>query len=592
MPKSNFFIVISANLGHVSRSFLGQRMVLAVCVALALVPVAGAGDEDPGLGQRISRYLTDLESIKFKYREPLSSVRNERLREFYRVHLADLENLDVAQLSVPAAVDYRLFRNELEYQLALQQLEMVRDEQAKELLVGVPALIALLEQHEQRHDLEPRATAEQFVEARQVIRKGNAALDELIAAQNTSATTTAAAIRAGEAVDALLRRLDSLQRFYAGYDPLFTWWCKVPYEQLQGEIRGLRERLTKLEGSSGDKDKIIGQPIGEEAMALELRHEMIPYSPEELIQIAEREFAWCDEQMLLASRELGCGEDWRAAMELVKQRHVEPGKQPAMIRDLALEAIEFLKARNLVTIPPLCEEIWRMEMMSPERQRLNPFFLGGDTIIVSYPTDSMTHEEKLMSMRGNNEHFARATVHHELIPGHHLQMFMIDRYRPYRKAFNTPFWIEGWALYWEMLLWDKGFARSAEDRVGMLFWRKHRCARIIFSLGYQLGRMTPEECVDYLVDRVGHERLNASAEVRRSVMGGYGPLYQAAYMLGGLQLRALRSELVDSSRMSEQQFHDAILHEGPIPIAMVRALLLNKSPENTDVSQWRFADPR
>ncbi len=277
-------------------------------------------------------------------------------------------------------------------------------------------------------------------------------------------------------------------------------------------------------------------------------------------------------------------------MEAVKERHVAPGQQPAMIRDLAEEAVTFLRDRNLVTIPPLAAEVWRMEMMTPARQRLNPFFLGGDTIIVSYPTDTMTHEEKLMSMRGNNEHFARATVHHELIPGHHLQWFMMERYRPYRKVFETPFWIEGWALYWEMLLWDKGFARSPEDRIGMLFWRKHRCARIVFSLGYQLGRMTPEECVDYLVDRVGHERLNAAAEVRRSVMGGYSALYQAAYMLGGLQLRGLRQELVDSGKMSEVDFHDAILREGPIPITMVRAMLTNTPPDRANLNSWRFAD--
>ena len=61
-------------------------------------------------------------------------------------------------------------------------------------------------------------------------------------------------------------------------------------------------------------------------------------------------------------------------------------------------------------------------MMSPERQLVAPFFLGGETILVSYPTDGMTHEQKLMSLRGNNKHFARATVHHELIPGHHLQL--------------------------------------------------------------------------------------------------------------------------------------------------------------------------
>ena len=47
----------------------------------------------------------------------------------------------------------------------------------------------------------------------------------------------------------------------------------------------------------------------------------------------------------------------------------------------------------------------------------------------------MAHEDKLMSMRGNNVHFSRATVHHELIPGHHLQQFMTARYSTQRRPF-------------------------------------------------------------------------------------------------------------------------------------------------------------
>ena len=93
---------------------------------------------------------------------------------------------------------------------------------------------------------------------------------------------------------------------------------------------------------------------------------------------------------------------------------------------------------------------------------------------MSYPTDTMDHDDKLMSMRGNNIHFSRSTVFHELIPGHHLQQFMTARYNPHRRAFGTPFWTEGWALYWEMLLWDDGFPKTPENRVGMLFWRMHR----------------------------------------------------------------------------------------------------------------------
>jgi len=167
---------------------------------------------------------------------------------------------------------------------------------------------------------------------------------------------------------------------------------------------------------------------------------------------------------------------------------------------------------------------------------------------------------------------------------------MSDRYRPYRGSFETPFWVEGWALYWELNLWDHNFPRSPEDRIGMLFWRMHRCARIIFSLNYHLGKMTPQQCIDFLVDRVGHERANAEAEVRRSFTGGYGPLYQIAYMVGGLQFYNLKKELVGSGKLSEKEFHDRILQEGTIPVDMIRAILTNHPLTEAYKSSWRFAD--
>jgi uncharacterized protein (DUF885 family) len=202
----------------------------------------------------------------------------------------------------------------------------------------------------------------------------------------------------------------------------------------------------------------------------------------------------------------------------------------------------------------------------------------------------MQHEQKMMSLRGNNVHFSRATVQHELIPGHHLQGFMMDRYRTYRQLFWTPFWLEGWALYWEMQLWDLGFPRSAEDRVGMLFWRMHRCARIIFSLNFHLGKMTPQECIDMLVKMVGHELDNATAEVRRSFSGDYPPLYQAAYMVGALQFRALYRELVETGRMSARGFHDRILTSNIMPVEMVRVLLRNEKIDSDFTPGWRFYD--
>jgi uncharacterized protein (DUF885 family) len=193
-------------------------------------------------------------------------------------------------------------------------------------------------------------------------------------------------------------------------------------------------------------------------------------------------------------------------------------------------------------------------------------------------------------MRGNNPHFNRAIVHHELIPGHHLQGFMNRRYSTYRAPFRTPFWTEGWALYWELLLWDLNFAESPEDRIGMLFWRTHRYARIIFSLNYHLGNWTPQQCIDYLVNRVGHEVANAEAEVRRSFTGGYGPLYQIAYMIGGMHFYSLYQDLVENGEMSSKEFHDTILKNGSIPPRMVKSILTNEPLEKDQISDWRFSE--
>jgi uncharacterized protein (DUF885 family)/dienelactone hydrolase len=331
-------------------------------------------------------------------------------------------------------------------------------------------------------------------------------------------------------------------------------------------------------------------PVGREALMADLAREMIDYTPEQLIEIGKREMAWCRAELIKASRGMGLGDDWMAAVEKVKTLHVKPGEQPQTIQGLAWEAINYLREHDLLTIPNVATEIFGMQMMSPERQLVNPFFTGGGSISVSFPTDTMTHTAKLQSMKGNNIPFARATVHHELIPGHNLQGFMGSRYNNHR-SYGTPFWGEGWALYWELQLYERGFPKTPEDRVGFLVWRSHRCARIVFSLSYQMGQMMPQQCVDYLVANVGFERKNSEAEVLRSFNGSYAPLYQAAYLLGGIQLKQLHTEVVKGGKMPEKQFHDAIIRGGSMPIKMVRFLVTDVPVTREGAPDWKFYGP-
>ena len=533
----------------------------------------------------IEKYNQDYGSINRFYTAETSANRTARLKQLYSDNLALVDSLNFNALNHDEQIDHVLFRNYLQHELK----ELARfGRQLEEMTAIIPFAKTISDLEDTRRRLEPIDPAKTAALLTDLSKQIDATQKTLESSAAKPKRTVAN--RAVRMIASLRLTMRNWYNFHNSYDPTFTWWNAEPYKGVEDSLQKYSTFVVqKLVGiAPDDKTTIIGDPIGRAALIEELEFEMIPYTPEQLVEIANKEFEWCITEFKKASREMGFGDDYMKAIEAVKQKYVEPGKQTALIRDFAREAIDYVKKNDLVTVPQVAEETWRMEMMSPERQLVAPFFLGGETILVAYPTSTMTHEQKMMSMRGNNPHFARAVTHHELIPGHHLQQYMTRRHRPYRELFRTPFWGEGWALYWEFLLWDRGFTKTPEDKIGALFWRSHRAARIIFSLNFHLEKMTPLEAVDLLVNKVGHERENALAEVRRSFSGEYGPLYQIAYMIGGLQLYSLHRDVVDAKKMTDRNFHDAILKEGAIPIEMVRAIVTKQKLTRDQKPGWRF----
>ncbi len=565
------------------------------CIALLLLcvettraqptPLSTINPQTSDAHHLMTQYEADYGSLSRFYVVTGSPERRERFQKLTNEYLTQLQKLDFDRMNTDSRVDYILFRRDLQENLQKLSQEASEREKIKAWFPFADSIYAVEKLRRRGHVLNAQALAvnlaalgPQIAVARKEIEK----IDKLDPALIRRAESTA---------QGLQKALKSIYTFYNAYDPTFTWWLNKPYPKADSLLTAysdfFRKKSRDATPTKDDGSGIAGVAVGRDELLRQLQIEMIPYSPEELVEIANKEFAWCDRELLKASQEMGSGQNWKAAQEKVKNSYVPVGKQPEMILRLYNESVAFLKAKDLITIPPIAEETWRMTMMTPERQLVNPFFLGGEVIQISYPTDGMAHPDKLMSMRSNNPHFSRATVHHELIAGHHLQMFMNNRYKTYRH-FDTPFWVEGWALYWEMLLWDLGFPQSPEDRIGMLFWRMHRCARIIFSLNYHLGKWSPQQCIDFLVDRVGHERANAEGEVRRSFVGGYPPLYQLAYMTGGFQFLALKKELVDSGKMTYKQFHDSVMQLNEMPVEMIRAILTNQKLPKDFKTNWRF----
>ncbi|MFT7319352.1 DUF885 family protein [Congregibacter sp.] len=556
----------------------------------ALLPLVEFSRGESDLRNAIHRYVLDREAIERRYEVQYSPTRIERLSLFHQGWRERLRELNFEQLNFEGQIDYIALRNRIDYNIEMLALHEERGKQIAALLPFSSSLGKLQEDRHNRIRVQPRTAAETLDAVADELADLSAKLNTGNAGNDFGPVV---ASRAASQIEHLSEVLANWNSFYNGYDPMYNFWVPEPYERVMAGLESYRQAInTHLVGVvEGAKAPIIGDPVLAEGLRADLAVEMIPYSADELIRIGEREFAWIEEQFRLVANNMGYGDDWKAALEYTKELAPPPGEKPWRIFKIGDYSENYIENMDIITLPPLAREVWRLAMQTPERQLINPFFTGGEETRVSYPANTMMHKDKRMSMRGNTPHFNFGTVQHELVPGHHMQGFLTQRFNPHRSELSrTPFWGEGWALYWEFVLLKTDFPRNDADRIGMLFWRLHRAARIVFSLNYHLGRWSPQEAIDFLVERVGHERANAEAEVRRTTRDA--PLYQIAYMTGALQFQALYDEVMASGKMTPTEFHDAVMQGGRMPVELVRARLLGQPLSADFKSSWRFyGDP-
>ena len=380
---------------------------------------------------------------------------------------------------------------------------------------------------------------------------------------------------------------DALSR-NAQVDYLYVKW------RAETDIKHAGETIPPGPPFRPDDSGITGKPRGREGLISDLRDNMIPYTPEQLIALANKEYAWCEEEMKKASREMGYGDDWKKAVEATKETAVPPGGQPRMIMDLLDEAVAYLRANDLITVPAVAAESLHMTMMSPQQQLTSPFFLGGDHILVSYPTDTMEFDARVQSMRGNNPGFSHATAFHEMIPGHNLVGYLNQRYRDYRPSLTSggPFYGEGWPLYWELTMYELGFDQTPEQKMvrssGACTGARASSSRSTSTWACgRRGSAWTFSSTRSATSATTRWRRSAGRSNRREYQNQ--PLYQAAYLLGGLQLRGLRKELVDGGVMTNTQFHDEIMRQGNMPMALIRLAVDKTLTLTPDMDiQWKF----
>jgi len=168
------------------------------------------------------------------------------------------------------------------------------------------------------------------------------------------------------------------------------------------------------------------------------------------------------------------------------------------------------------------------------------------------------------------------TAPHETYAGHHVQgLYQMHNPRPLRKNNGISIFSEGWGLYNEQLMQETGFFPNERIHLRQLQLRLWRNARVIYDVGMHTGKLSYEEAITLMTDRVGFLRWAAQLEVDAS---SASPGYFIGYFTGMkliLEMRdTYRSKMGDKYNIRD--FHEKLLKIGNMPPSLMREALLHE----------------
>jgi len=164
-----------------------------------------------------------------------------------------------------------------------------------------------------------------------------------------------------------------------------------------------------------------------------------------------------------------------------------------------------------------------------------------------------------------------ALAHHEGLPGHHLQLSIaqeLEGLPAFRGHLRVTAWAEGWGLYSEWLAAEMGLYPDPYDDFGRLAMELWRAGRLVVDTGIHHKKWTRDQAIEWLVDNTPNSETDASTSVERYIVW---PGQATAYKMGMLEIQRLRRDAEErlGDRFDLPGFHDVILRNGPVPMAVL-----------------------
>jgi len=169
----------------------------------------------------------------------------------------------------------------------------------------------------------------------------------------------------------------------------------------------------------------------------------------------------------------------------------------------------------------------------------------------------------------------RTLAYHEAVPGHHFQISIAQELQgvPQFRTFGLfTAYTEGWALYAEQVAAEHGYLDDPYDRLGHLQAALWRATRLVVDTGMHAKRWSREQAIEYMMSTTGMTETDVTAEIERYVVW---PGQACAYMVGKLKILELRdrAKAALGERYDERAFHDVVLKNGAVPLAILERLV-------------------
>ncbi len=273
-----------------------------------------------------------------------------------------------------------------------------------------------------------------------------------------------------------------------------------------------------------------------------------------------------------ACRALRGDEDIGAALTDIQAGH--PGAEDLLgaYRRSMRDAQAFVQRHDLVSVPA------RQQLKVVE----TPVFLRHLIPFAAYVEPAVNDPEQCgyyyvtpvasAAELGEHNHLSIAhTSVHEAWPGHHLQFVTANASYASRSLVRrlnpSSTLYEGWALYCESLMHERGFLEGPQSRLLLLRDRLWRALRVVLDVGLHTRGLSVDLAAERMTQTLGFTYSQAVAELSWYSMA---PTTPQGYALGWALIEATRERLrLTEPGFSDKSFHDRLLASGSVGLPWV-----------------------